>query len=91
MKEPTTGPPQPKLLPVFGGNLATTITPGMIEEYRATRRMEKSLLGTTVKIATINRDHTLLKHLFNFVIRDGCLEKNPASNPILPYTCMPST
>jgi len=74
VKEPTTGPAQPKLLPVFGSNLATTINPGMIEEYRTTRRMEKSLPGTTVKIATINRDHTLLKHLFNFAIRDRCLE-----------------
>src|SRR5437016_2899955 len=35
-------PPQPKLLPVFGSILATTINPGMIEEYRATRRMEKA-------------------------------------------------
>jgi hypothetical protein len=66
-----------KLLPVLGGKLVTTITPGMIEEYRATRRMEKGLLGRTVKIATINRDLALLNHLFNFAIRDGCLEKNP--------------
>jgi site-specific recombinase XerD len=49
----------------------------MIEEYRATWRMEKSLLATTVKIATINRDLAVLKHLFNFAIRDGCLKKNP--------------
>jgi len=91
VKEPTTGLPQPKLLPVFGGNQATTVTPGMVEEYRATRRREKSLPGTTVKIATIDRDYTLLKHLFNFAIRDGCLKKNPASNPILPCTCKPST
>jgi integrase len=51
----------------------------MIEEYRANRRMENGLLGTTFKIATINRDLALLKHLFNFAIRDGCLEKNPVS------------
>jgi hypothetical protein len=38
-----------RLLPVFGGKLVTTITPGMIEEYRATRSMEKGLLGRTVK------------------------------------------
>ena len=48
----------------------------MIEEYRATRRMEKILPGTTVKIVTINRDLPLLKHLFNFAIRADCLEKN---------------
>jgi len=66
-----------RLLPVFGGKLVTTITPGMIEEYRATRRMEKGLLGTTIKIATINRAHALLNHLFNFAIRDGCLEQSP--------------
>jgi integrase len=41
--------------------------------------MEKGLLGTTVKIATINRDLALLKHLFNYAIRDGGLEKNPVS------------
>jgi len=30
-------------------------------------------------LTSINRDLALLKHLFNFAIRDGCLEKNPVS------------
>jgi integrase len=68
-----------RLLLVFGDKMISTITPGMIEEYRAKRRIEPGRQGTPVKIATINRDLALLKHLFSYAIRDGWLERNPVS------------
>ena len=70
---------QKRLLPVFGDKLITTITPGMIEQYRAMRRTEQGYDGTTVKIATINRDLALLKHLFSYALRENWLERNPVS------------
>ena len=70
---------QKRLLPVFGDRLITTITPGMIEQYRATRRIEQGYDGTAVKIATINRDLALLKHLFSYALRENWLERNPVS------------
>jgi len=68
-----------RLLPVFGDKLINTITAGMIEEYRANRHIEPGRHGTPVKIATINRDLALLKHLFSYAIREGWLERNPVS------------
>jgi integrase len=62
---------------VFGETLITTLTAGMIEEYRANRRTERGCHGTTVRIATINRDLALLKHLFSYALREGWLERNP--------------
>jgi integrase len=68
-----------RLLPIFGDKIINTITAGMIEEYRAKRRTEPERHGTPVKIATINRDLALLKHLFSYAIREGWLERNPVS------------
>ncbi len=65
------------LLPVFGDRLIDSITPAMIEAYREQRRMHKGVEGTTVKIATINRDLALFKHILGRAVRDGLLEKNP--------------
>ena len=66
-----------KLVPLLGDRLITTITPGMIEEYRATRRKEPGCNGVSVKVATINRDLALLKHLFSYALRENWLERNP--------------
>ena len=68
-----------RLLPLFGDKIITTITAGMIEEYRAKRRIEPGRHGTAVKIATINRDLALLKHMFSYALREGWLERNPVS------------
>ena len=68
-----------RLLPLFGDKMITTITAGMIEEYRAKRRIEPGRHGTRVKVATINRDLALLKHLFSYAMREGWLERNPVS------------
>ncbi len=70
---------QARLLPLFGDRLIHTITPGMIEAYREQRRTAPGFRGATVKVATVNRDLALLKHLFSVAIRDGWLEKNPVS------------
>jgi site-specific recombinase XerD len=47
-----------------------SISAGMIEEYREHRRKQKGRQGTTLKVATINRDLALLKHLFSYAIRE---------------------
>ena len=51
----------------------------MIEEYREQRRKQKGRQGTTLKVATINRDLALLKHLLSYAIREEWLEHNPVS------------
>jgi len=66
-----------KLVPLFGDRFITTITPGMIEEYRAKRRKEPGRNNRPVKVATINRDLALLKHLFSYALRENWLERNP--------------
>jgi integrase len=66
-----------KLLPLYGDRLITTITPGMIEEYRAVRRKEPGYKGVSVRTSTINRDLALLKHLFSYALKENWLERNP--------------
>ena len=68
-----------RLLPRFGNQVLSSISAGTIEEYREHRRKQKGLQGTTLKIATINRDLALLKHLFSYAIREEWLENNPVS------------
>ncbi len=52
-------------------------TPGMIEEYREQRRAASGYQGTTLKVATVNRDLALLKHMLSFAQREGWLDRNP--------------
>jgi integrase len=66
-----------RLLPAFGDKLIQTITPGMIEDYREQRRTEQGYHGTKLKVATINRDLALIKHMFSFAQRESRLERNP--------------
>jgi len=49
----------------------------MIEEYREQRRAESGYQGTTLKVATVNRDLALLKHMLSFAQREGWLDRNP--------------
>ena len=65
------------LLPVLGDRLLQAITPGMIEEYREQRRKHPGRHKTPVKVATVNRDLALLKHMFSFAMREGWTERNP--------------
>ena len=66
-----------RLVPLFGDRLITTVTPAMIEDYRAARRKDPGYNGVCVKVATINRDLSLLKHLFSYALRENWLERNP--------------
>ncbi len=66
-----------RLLPRFGDRLIHAITPGMIEDYREQRRAESGYQGTTLKVATVNRDLALLKHMLSFAQREGWLDRNP--------------
>ena len=60
------------LLPFFGDSDITNITPRMIESYRIKREKDG------VKPSTINREHGLLKSMFNRAIAWEMTEKNPA-------------
>ncbi len=55
----------------FGQKLVTAITVGDVEAYRAARK-EKGMSAVT-----INHDLKLLRKMFNWGIRDGCLERTP--------------
>ena len=68
-----------RLLPWFGKQVLSSISAIMIEEYREERRKQKGRQGTTLKVATINRDLALLKHLLSYAIREEWLEHNPVS------------
>jgi integrase len=68
-----------RFLSVFGETVIDAITPAMIEAYREERRTQKGLEGTTVKVATINRELALLKHMFNFALRERWLQSNPVT------------
>jgi integrase len=70
---------QSRLLPAFGNHVINSITPRMVEDYREQRRSDAGLQGTRLKVATIDRDLALLKHLFSFAAREGWVEKNPVS------------
>ncbi|MFA5459797.1 MAG: tyrosine-type recombinase/integrase [Candidatus Paceibacterota bacterium] len=59
------------LLPAFGEKYLFEITPQMVEEYKAKRLQE----GVTP--ATVNRELSCLRHLFNKAIEWGYLTKNP--------------
>ena len=66
-----------RFLSVFGEKVIDAITPGMIEAYREERRTHPGLEGMPVKVATINRELALLKHMFGKVVEESRFSKNP--------------
>ncbi len=68
------------LLPHLGDLLLKDITPALVEEYKQTRLADPS--GRTPEKltapATVNREVTLLKTVFNKAIRNEKAERNPA-------------
>ena len=66
-----------RFTPYFGGAVLNAITPSMIEQYREKRRQEKRENRGPLKVATLNRDLALLKHMFSFAIREEWVTKNP--------------
>ncbi len=61
----------------FGTRLLRHITPSLIGEYQTKRIGEKSYRGQATRPATVNREVSTMKSVFNKAIRDGKLEKNP--------------
>lgn len=59
------------LLPVFGDKYLIEIIPQMVEEYKTERLQED------VTPATVNRELSCFRHLFNKAIEWGYLNKNP--------------
>jgi integrase len=66
-----------RLNPYFGKIPIKNLTPSAINEYIAARLKTKSYRGGAIRPATVNREMTLVKTMFNKAIRDGKLEKNP--------------
>jgi len=66
-----------KLLPYFGDRLLKDITPAMVEAYRQKRLREPSYRKHLTTPATVNREITCLKVIFNKALRNGKAEKSP--------------
>jgi len=60
------------LVPFFGKNLITDISPLMIERYKLERKI-------TVSLRTINIEISLLRRMYNLAISWGLCESNPVS------------
>jgi integrase len=66
-----------KLLPFFGDRLIKDITPAQVEAYRQERLAEFSYRKHLTLPATVNREVTCLKVIFNKAVKNGKAEKNP--------------
>jgi integrase len=70
----------------FGGKRLTDITPASIEQYRTSRRATASRRGRCLTTASINRELTCLKRMFNvarkglIVLQGGVPLENPVSS-----------
>jgi integrase len=62
----------------FGDRLLKDITPAMVEAYKQKRLSEISLRGKPTKPATVNREITTFKTVFNKAMKNGKAERNPA-------------
>ena len=67
-----------KLLPFFGDKLLKDITPALVEAYRQKRLSEPSYRKHLTLPATVNREVTCLKVVFNKAMKNGKAERNPA-------------
>lgn len=61
-----------KLFEVFGGMRLTEMTPAAVERYQAFRMASETIYGRRPTPATLTREPTCLKHMFN-VARKGSL------------------
>jgi len=62
----------------FGDRLLKDITPAMVEAYKQKRLSENSHRGKPTKPATVNREVTTFKTVFNKAMKNGKAERNPA-------------
>jgi integrase len=67
-----------ELLPHFGDRLLKDITPALVESYKQKRLAETSYRKNLTKPATVNREITCLKVIFNKAVKNGKAERNPA-------------
>ena len=65
------------LLPFFGDRLLKDITPALVEAYRQKRLAEPSYRKHLTRPATVNREVTCLKVIFNKAVKNGKAERNP--------------
>ena len=73
-----------KLSEVFGGKRLIDIAPATVERYKTLRMASTTMYGRPPTPATLNRELTCLKHMFN-VARKGLLNLpggNPSDNPV---------
>lgn len=67
-----------RLIAQFGDKLLKDITPAMVEAYKQERLSTISSQSKPTKPATVNRELTTFKTIFNKAVRNGKAERNPA-------------
>jgi integrase len=67
-----------RLIAQFGDKLLKDITPALVETYKQERLCAISCRSKPTKPATVNREITTFKTIFNKAIRNGKAERNPA-------------
>jgi integrase len=65
------------LLPFFERKLIRNIKTSDIESYKQSRLKTITMRGSTMKIATINRELSLLRTMLNFALQNEWIIKNP--------------
>jgi integrase len=63
----------------FGARRLADVTEDDIHRYRAKRLAGKSARGTVPRPATVNRAVAFLKRVFNVMVRQGHVDRNPAA------------
>jgi integrase len=67
-----------RLIAQFGDRLLKDITPALVESYKQKRLSENSHRGKPTRPATVNREITTFKTVFNKAMKNGRAERNPA-------------
>jgi integrase len=67
-----------RLTAQFGERLLKDITPAMVETYKQQRLSETSCRRKPTRPATVNREITTFKTIFNKAMKNGKAERNPA-------------
>jgi integrase len=65
------------LLPYFERKLIRNIKTSDIESYKQSRLKTVTMRGSTMKVATINRELSLLRTMLNFALQNEWIIKNP--------------
>ena len=68
-----------KLKGFFGSKLVKEVTPSLIEAYRQHSLTQLNYKKQTNKPATVNREISCLKTIFSKALKNGKIERNPAS------------